>query len=337
MANVAKFYSSADPGAPQLTGQVGSLVALLDAVLVDGYGAGGVAKDGAGWTRSLSGANKRAYRNDHVAGTGFVLEVDDSAATGTARFARARGYSVLRQFGDGDDATPSVLDRPGGSIIAKSSSLGPAGSRWVAIADSRAIYLFTNVNPLHLPDQRQAYFFGDFVSYKPGDVMAWCISDSGLSDFSGSEDFDSFVFSTSNTATVIDTARPACYLPRTTESNQGSAPAFMVGGARPSPFYAWNTDPAVQSPYPDVVAGGLLYSGIQIFEKVCRPRGVLPGIVAPYHVRPFADLGFESPPPEFVDASQLVAVGYAPNYYSTTLTSGNYRGQLLFLLGGGWW
>lgn len=337
MASVARFYSSADPGAPQLSGQVGSLVTLLDAVLVDGYGVGSAAKEGAGWTRSLSATNKRAYRNDPVAGTGFTLEIDDSASVGTARYARARGYSLLRQFGDGDDATPSASARPNGSIIAKSNTVSATSSRWVAVADNRAIYLFTNVNPAHLVDQRQAYFFGDFVSYKPGDTMAWCVTDSGLSEFLGTEDFDGFVFSTSNDATSVDSARPGCHLPRTAESAYASAPGFLVGGTRSAAFHAWNTDPAKQSVYPDAVAGGLLYTGVQIFEKVCRPRGVLPGIVVPYHVRPFADLSPQVPPPEFQGVSQLLPVGYAPNYYSTTLTGGSYRGQLLLLLGGGWW
>ncbi len=337
MATVPRFYSSTDAGAPQLSGQVGSLLVVLDAVLVDGYGVGEAFKPGAGWTRHLTAAGKRAYRNDPYAGSGFVLEVDDSASAGTARYARARGYSALRSFGDGDDATPSPGARPAGSIIAKSSSLSATASRWVAIADSRCIYLFTNVNPALLVDQRQAYFFGDFTSYKPGDTMAWCISHSGLVDYLGTEDFDGFVFSTQNEATSIDVNRPACYLPRTVNSPVQSAPAFLVGGMRYTSFHAWNSDGARQSTYPDAVTGGLLYTGVQIFEGSGRPRGVLPGIAVPYHLRPFVDLSVQAAPFEFRGASQIVAVGYAPNYYSSALNGDPYRGQLLFSLGGGWW
>lgn len=336
MATVPRIYSSTDAGAPQLSGQVGSLLVVLDAVLVDGYGVGDAFKPGAGWTRHLSAVGKRAYRNDPYAGSGFVLEVDDSASVGTARYARARGYSALRAFGDGDDATPSPSALPAGSIVAKSNSLGATASRWVAVADSRCLYLFTNLNPAALVDQRHAHFFGDFISYKPGDTMAWCVSHSGLTDYLGTEDFDGFVFSTPNEATAIDLNRPACYLPRTVASPVASAPGFLVGGMRYGSFRAWNTLPERQSVYPDAVTGGLLYTGVQIFEGSGRPRGQLPGIVVPYHVRPFTDLSVQAAPFEFRGASQIVAVGYAPNYYTTTL-SGEYRGQLLFSLGGGWW
>jgi len=337
MSSIPRVYSSTDAGAPQLTGMVGSLIALLDAVLVDGYGVGGAAKPGAGWSKHLSAAGKRAYRNDPVEGSGFFLEVDDSATVGTARFATARGYSMLRGFGDGDDATPSRTDRPLGSVIAKSTSLGSTASRWVAVADNRAIYLFINVAPALLVDQRQPYFFGDFISYKPGDIMPWCIGFSGLTGYAGTEDFDGHIFSTPNTAVTIDSERPAGFLPRTQATPAGPGSAYLVGGHRVLKFHAWNADPAWLTPYPDQLTGGLLYTGVQVFEGPSRPRGRLPGIVLPYHVRPFADLSIESPPVEFIGASQLVAVGYSSNYYPTPITTGTFRGQLLFLLGGGWW
>lgn len=337
MASVPKFYSSSDAGAPQLTGQVGSLLVVLDAILVDGYGVAGAMKPGAGWSRHLSGAGKRAYRNDAFEGTGFILEIDDSASAGNARFAIARGYSALRAFGDGEDATPSVADRPAGSIVVKSTTLGPTAARWVAIADNRAIYLFTNIAPSLLPDQRQPYFFGDFISYKPGDTMAWCIGFSGLTGYTGVEDFDSHIFSTPNSPITVDLNRPACYLPRTSNTPSSSGPAFFVGGTRVSNFHAWNAEASWLSPYPDLIAGGLLYTSVQVFERGARPRGRLPGVIVPYHAKPFADRSLQPAPLEFEGASEMAAVGYAPNYYTSPLSGEAYRGQVLLLLGGGWW
>jgi hypothetical protein len=55
-----RVYRSTDASAPVLTGQVGSLTALLDAVLVNGYGA----LSAAGWTIAQTTTNKRGYKQN---------------------------------------------------------------------------------------------------------------------------------------------------------------------------------------------------------------------------------------------------------------------------------
>jgi hypothetical protein len=59
-----RVYRSTDASAPVLTGQVGSLTALLDAILVNGYGA----LTAAGWTIAQTTTNKRGYKQNT---TGF--------------------------------------------------------------------------------------------------------------------------------------------------------------------------------------------------------------------------------------------------------------------------
>ena len=70
------IYRSTDASAPTLEGVNGSLVALLDACLVNGYGS----QSAAGWTIAYTTTNKRVYRNSTTDGTGFYLNVDDSGS-----------------------------------------------------------------------------------------------------------------------------------------------------------------------------------------------------------------------------------------------------------------
>src|SRR4051812_48257028 len=115
------LYKSTDAGAPVLTGQVGSLVALLDAVLVNGYGA----KPAAGWTKAFAGANLAAYRVTAVGATGFYLDVVDSGLSGTlgARSARCRGFETMTALSTGTGAFPTVAVAVNGIQVFKSASL----------------------------------------------------------------------------------------------------------------------------------------------------------------------------------------------------------------------
>lgn len=69
-------YRSDDASAPTLNGQAGSLIDVLKACLVDGYGA----KAGAGWTLEIAEVannNKILLRNNSVSGTGRFFRIKD--------------------------------------------------------------------------------------------------------------------------------------------------------------------------------------------------------------------------------------------------------------------
>lgn len=176
---MATLYMSTDPGAPQLSGLAGSLVTLLDAVLVDGYGAGVDRRNGAGWTKAFTGTNKRAYRNSAVSGTGFYLQVEDPGASGTAGYAFVRGFSTMTAFDTGLNPTPAVASLANGVVVAKSSVLDGGSRQWLILADERIVYIF--INPWPTANYYHPYFFGDFISYKAGDANNWCIASNGLS------------------------------------------------------------------------------------------------------------------------------------------------------------
>lgn len=337
MSATPMIYQSTDPGAPQLSGTVGSLVALLDAVLVDGYGIGSNAKQGAGWTKALTAPGKRAYRNDPIAGSGFYLQVDDTGAVGDARQAWVRGFGSLAAFDAGLNPVPTFEQESAGIPVAKSSALTGVSAPWVIVADSRFFYLFLNPWVSNPGNGRHPYFFGDFISFKPGDMKCWCISRNGLSSFNGSENVDSYVFSTTNTAHSIDTSRAALYLPDSQVSPSAAARAHLVGGARGGSYLsAWGGPGADSVAYPHPVTQGLVYSPVFIFEAIGMPRGELPGLLVPRHNKPFPDRVAQIPPSGFAGYAQMFPVTFVAGIWAS-LSDDSQFGQVLLLTGGSWW
>lgn len=126
-------YRSSDASAPVLTGAVGSLVALLDACLVNGYGA----KAAAGWTKPFSAANRGAYR--WPGGTHLYWDVDDAGGgTGGAKEARTSMYDTMSAVGAGTSKTPSAVNW---LVVRKSATADATARPWVIIADDRTVYV----------------------------------------------------------------------------------------------------------------------------------------------------------------------------------------------------
>lgn len=330
---MATVYKSTDMGAPQLSGQAGSLVALLDAVLVDGYGTGVDRKDGAGWTKEFSGPNKRAYRNNVAEGTGFYLQVEDPGAAGTAGYAFARGYSAMTALDTGLNPTPAPTTLANGVVIAKSSVLDGGSRRWLIVADSRIAYIF--INPWPSSNYYHPYFFGDFISYKPGDNSNWCVCWNGLGSFASNLDVDQRIFTTLNSHDSVDASRAALYLPTTYGSPAQAAAAHLVGGYRDGNYKAWGGANRYAVAYPEPISQGLMFSAVQIYEAALMPRGQLPGIVAPLHNRPFPALVSQTAGQGLGDSQTLLPVNFTGEIWASAGT--NQEGQIIFLEGGNWW
>ncbi len=330
---MAKVYMSTDSGAPQLSGQPGSLVSLLDAVLVDGYGVGVERKEGAGWTKEFTGANKRVYRNSPVSGTGFHLQVDDPGAAGNAGYAFVRGFSAMTGFDNGQNPTPAFASSANGVVVAKSSALDGSSRRWLIVADERIVYLF--VNPWPAANNYHPYFFGDFISYKAGDTANWCIASNGLASFASNSDLDQYIFTTLNSYGSMDGSRPALFLPTTVASPTQAAVGYLVGGYRQGSYSAWGGDSFYSVTYPDPISQGLLFSAVQIFETGTRPRGQLPGIIAPLHNRPFPALVSQPAGQGMGGATSLLPVNFVAWIYSGAGVG--QEGQVIFQQGGDWW
>jgi hypothetical protein len=161
----ARLYKSTDASAPSLSGTVGSLVALLDAVLVNGYGS----QSAAGWTKPYTATNKAVFRNSSSTGTGFYLDVDDSAPA-TAKEARVRGYETMSAVATGTGPFPTVAQMTSGLFLRKSTTADSTARPWYILADETVFYLFVESGDYTAPTRTTAFAFGDFYSFKASDA-----------------------------------------------------------------------------------------------------------------------------------------------------------------------
>lgn len=325
MSLIPEIYRNTDPSAPACSGVAGSLTTLLDAVLVNGYGA----KAGLGWSIVDSGTNWRVYRHNPVSGTGMYLYVNDAAAgAGGAREALVRGYQTWDPVAHtGTAPFPTVAQMSGGIVWKKSNTADSTARPWVIIGNERCFYLFMDCNS----GLRQVYFAGDIKSYKPGDARHFFVSGGptqnvaltsvisntlivGLppNNFAGSQTAGYFA---ANAAAAINSVKG------TTQNAEltGLTSGFCFGSTM------------MTRPYPGVVSGGLDVARILLYEGAYTERGEWPGVYQPLHGMPLTDMSLHSAAgPDLVD---LLAVSYRR---AVTGNVPNDDGQLLFEVGVEW-
>lgn len=189
-----RVYRSTDTSAPVLTGSAGSLTALLDAVLVNGYGT----QTAAGWTKPFSTTNKAAYKQNITGAnnsSGMYLYVDDTGpGVGAAKEARASGFetmSAITPAGTGQFPTSAQSTVGTGQLVIRKSNTADATARaWTCVANGQTIYLFIESGDNSAPIAATTFIFGDFKSFKASDQYAVCII-GRTSENSGSSAFDS--------------------------------------------------------------------------------------------------------------------------------------------------
>jgi hypothetical protein len=155
------IYKSTDASAPTLNGNAGSLITVLDAILVNGYGS----KAAAGWTKAFSGTNKAAYRQG--GGNSFYLRVQDDAPL-SGRDARCTGYESMSDVDTGTGTFPTAAQVSTGLLCRKSTTADSTARAWICFADDRTFYLFTDSGDR--ATQYHQLFFGDFYSVVPSDA-----------------------------------------------------------------------------------------------------------------------------------------------------------------------
>jgi hypothetical protein len=160
-------YSSKDASAPVMTGVSGSLVAVLDACLVNGYGT----KSGAGWTIAYTGTNERVYKMSPTAGTGNSLFVND-AGPSVPNEAEMTGFEAPTGLGTGSGQFPTApqISIGIGAVVCRKSATNDATIRnWTLIADNTCFYLFVETGDFAAPLATMPFVFGDIFSYKTSD------------------------------------------------------------------------------------------------------------------------------------------------------------------------
>jgi hypothetical protein len=145
-------YRSFDEAA-LLNGSAGSLVAVLHAILVSGYGGRG----GAGWTLAFA-APRRAVFIAHY-NTPFYLCIDDDAPGGSGELAMARALKSMTSISSGTDPLSSLLDSSEATVPVRKSRTQDAIPRlWKAVATNTGLSLWIQCGT---SERWTIYEFGD--------------------------------------------------------------------------------------------------------------------------------------------------------------------------------
>jgi hypothetical protein len=149
-----------------VTGQVGSLITALDAILVTGQS----------WTKEFTGTNKAVYRAP--SGNRFYLRVDDNGTgTGGAKEALIRGGEAMSDvdtftLNPFPDATQSALTAD--SLVFRKSATADATTRnYQIFADDRTVILVIKSEASTW--WNGPWLFGDFYSVVASDGFRSCL------------------------------------------------------------------------------------------------------------------------------------------------------------------
>lgn len=268
-----RVYRHDDASAPLLSAAAGSLLGVLDACLVNGYGA----KTAAGWEIAFTGTNLRAYRAPE--GLRYYLRVADTA---TATTARVVGYETMTDINTGTGDYPTGTQISGGGYFRKSDTTGTTTYRpWMVIADERRLYLYVGQATLDSAGiagsttYAMLYFFGDIISYLPGDTgHSLLLCGAGTGATAGSY---------TGSISASQAALAGHYMARAHTLSPGSARYSKAVDPRGSPTTIGTAGVA----YPEPLTAGMLMAPIFVCEPSNRvTRGYLPGAWAPLHALP---------------------------------------------------
>ena len=268
-----RVYRWDDASAPTLNASAGSLVALLKAVLVDGY----AGKTAAGWTNPAYSTNKAAFQN---AGSGQCLVVDHPSTTINPTVygveSITSGFIETARF-------PTTLQMAT-AYWSISNTADTTNRPWIILADNKRFYLWVGYNlttaqALSASTTAQMLWFaGDILSYKGGDAFPFMIC-SQLSTGANSNPFGSCQTSLGSTLVT------GHYMARTHLQSGAS-----VGVGKVSDYSLVSTTSsgnATPCAYPDPVSGGMSLSKIRVFESnIYGPRGLMPGMWFVNHSMP---------------------------------------------------
>lgn len=295
--------------APNLSGTNGSLVALLDAVLVNGF----TGFTALGWTIGFTAANKRAYLQNLTGAnnpSGMYLYVDDAGpGAAAAREARLTGFetmSAITPVGTGQFPTAAQSAVGVGAVVVRKSTTADATTRfWTIVGNGQTFYLFTETADFVAPALAvMSFCFGDIKSYKTSDPYAVGIIGRLIENTAGA-DREAFAVMGFSSQWNLSSKTWGHYFARSWTGLGGSTPFskmidwHIVGG---SSLAGWNSDAtvafsgstaslpgrntsAMQFPAPNGADGSIVLSPVRCFHSWSH-RGYWPGLWIPMHNLP---------------------------------------------------
>lgn len=261
-------YRHDDSSAPVLRGEVGSLIDLLDACLVNGYGV----QPAAGWTKAFSGTNKAIYANDDAGGgSGCHVRVDDNAPDddGNGDGANAATVRVGATASDID-----TLDYPTDLTWLRKSDTNDATARpWILIADGRTwwFYLIDDGGNDSVHRNRHFSGAGDFEAFAGIGAFNYF----SLGRQTGLQSGDSLWASLAQSTTPVGGLK---LVHADGITGPIDAVRLRVDGSSTTSTSRGNTD--AELPDPDLT-GNIRFYSIRIGNQGTEPYGYLRGVKVP--------------------------------------------------------
>lgn len=270
-------YRSTDVGAPVLNGLAGSLVTVLDAVLVNGYNLADAdvskRRPGAGWTKAFTATNKAVYRNLATGtGVGDYFRVDDTGANTLAlgQEARCRGYEAMTTVDVGTGLFPTAAQAANGIIVRKSDATDNAARPWLVIADNRTFYLL--VKSGDYGSHWSLTIFGETYSVRPTNPLYRTMVAGRITEQTATAPSATAAQETAHLFSALTVAVAGHYMARSWSQFPQSAVAVGKHGNGAHSSSAMNG----LIPYPNPVDDGLYLSPITVHEPI-SPHAVIRG------------------------------------------------------------
>ena len=261
-------YRSTDASAPLLSNTNGSLIAVMKACLVDGYGS----KAAAGWTAPYTGTNLIAFKEGAGGNNRFLRVFDGRADAFTSRVIKVRAYENMTAISTGTGPCPTTGQLGGNGATLSYFYAGRVAPNpsWVMVATSSFFHLLVESGDGGMYPEYMA--FGAFFSDLPGDTFNNVLI-AGPVDGGGWGGY-------------MDPGHPyGVWVMRSDTGALGAVQAGFYSDVRTTHIITsgcFGTGSA-KNPYPDRVRGGLLQSQPSLVCGGYR-RGRVPGLWETHHL-----------------------------------------------------
>jgi hypothetical protein len=258
-----RVFRSTDTDAPALSNGAGSLLAVLDAVLVDGYGS----TSALGWTRPFTPVGDICVYRSNI-GHQRYLRLNDTANLSTL----ASVYETMSDLSTGTGEMSAA-----NSYINKTPYDSYTAANWILVSNGKLVYFYTNDN--------YGFIFGDFPSTVPGDMYnTVLIADTaelagGLSYFAGAV-VGAMPYRFGDLLAGHYVARSYTQLGGAVQISKTQAQQFDVYTASLSYFPLGSLS---QYGFGMAADDSVRYSQVQLYESNTILRGYLPGLWAPLY------------------------------------------------------
>ena len=279
-------YKSTDASAPTLNGTVGSLINVLDACLVNGYGS----KSAAGWTKAFSGTNVAAYRQSTSGHPGHYIRIDDNGPGASGgRECRVRGFVTMSDVNTGTEPFPTTAQKTNGLFWRKSNTADSTARAWTVIADEGTFYIFFHHPGTSTPVDGvgELHYFGSFNSLVAGDTYNTLICGKSTEN-SASTEANGIKCSLGTSITLNANKFLSKRADGTLSQNWDYLGNSYVSASTSASVLARNTIPFI---YPNLSNSGILFWQPLIVEDTPSStnstnkniRGTMRGFFAPYN------------------------------------------------------